>query len=229
MTYQSPEWDPGDPDWATQEASTMDSRGRVHDLDEVIAGGRRFINLVSTSEQAADFTSDEYFHSALQARVNISRGKVGNSRRAIGHKLLQRLLEAPWKGRPSGVCELFPTHPFLVVFEQWIGNSSISDFGMMRLLTGCSQSISHAEGSSTHRSIPHPMKLNSDAHDLLSLLFQHDGVPPKMIMDGSKEQTLGRFKNKCQDADCRIKQTKPYSPWQNAAESAIRELKKATG
>ncbi len=50
-----------------------------------------------------------------------------------------------------------------------------------------------------------------------------------MIMDCSKEQTLGRFKNMCQDADCRIKQTKPDSPWQNAAESAIRELKKAAG
>jgi hypothetical protein len=73
------------------------------------------------------------------------------------------------------------------------------------------------------------MKLKSDAHDSLSLLFQRDGVPPKMIMDGSKEQTLGRFRKKCQDADCRIKQTKPYSPWQNAAESAIKELKKAAG
>jgi hypothetical protein len=40
---------------------------------------------------------------------------------------------------------------------------------------------------------------------------------------------LGRFKKKCQDADCRIKQTEPYSPWQNAAESAIRELKKSAG
>ena len=56
MTYESLKWDPSDPDWATQEASTMDSRGQVHDLDEVIAGGRRFINLVSTSEQAVDFT-----------------------------------------------------------------------------------------------------------------------------------------------------------------------------
>jgi hypothetical protein len=113
MTYKSPEWDPGDPDWATQEASTMDSRGRVHDLDEVIAGGRQFINLVSASEQAADFTSDEYFHSALQARVNILRMKVGNSPHAIGHKLLQRLLEAPWKGRPSGVCDWKPPNCLL--------------------------------------------------------------------------------------------------------------------
>jgi len=73
------------------------------------------------------------------------------------------------------------------------------------------------------------MKLKSDDHDLLSLLFQRNGAPPKMIMDGYKEQTLGRFKKKCQDADCRIKQTEPFSPWQNATESAIRELKKAAG
>jgi len=88
MTYESLKWDPSDPDWATQEASTMDSRGQVHDLDEVIAGGQRFINLVSTSEQAADFESDEYFHSTLQVHVKISRVKVGNSRHAIGQKLL---------------------------------------------------------------------------------------------------------------------------------------------
>jgi hypothetical protein len=85
MTSESPEWDPGDPDWAIQEASTMDLRGRVNDLDNVIAGGQRFINLVSTSAQSADFTSDEYFHVALQALVNDSRVKVGNSHRAIGH------------------------------------------------------------------------------------------------------------------------------------------------
>jgi hypothetical protein len=88
MTYESPEWDPGNPDWATQEASTMDSRGRVYDLDNVIAGGQRFINLVSTSEQSVDFTANEYFHGALQAHVNVSRVKVENSCRAIGHKLL---------------------------------------------------------------------------------------------------------------------------------------------
>ena len=88
MTYESPEWDPSDPDWATQEASTMHSRGQVHDLDNIISRGQRFINLVSASEQSADFTSDEYFHVILQARVNVSREKVGNSRRTIGHKLL---------------------------------------------------------------------------------------------------------------------------------------------
>jgi hypothetical protein len=79
MTYESPEWDPSDPDWATQEASTMDSRGRVHDLDNVIAGGRRFINLVSTSAQSADFTSDEYLHARLRLPSG-PRSGFGSSR-----------------------------------------------------------------------------------------------------------------------------------------------------
>ena len=60
----------------------------MHDFDKIIAEGRRFINLISTSAQSADFMTDEYFHVALQALVNVSRVKVGNSRRAIGHKLL---------------------------------------------------------------------------------------------------------------------------------------------
>ena len=49
-----------------------------------------------------------------------------------------------------------------------------------------------------------------------------------MIMDGSKEQTMGEFRRKTRQAGCHVKQTEPYSPWQNAAEGAIRELKKGT-
>jgi hypothetical protein len=63
----------------------------------------------------------------------------------------------------------------------------------------------------------------------LSFIFQRDGVPPLLIMDGSKEQTMGQFRMKVREAYCRIKQTEPYSPWQNAVESAIRESKRAAG
>ena len=72
------------------------------------------------------------------------------------------------------------------------------------------------------------MKTKGDAHEGLSLMAQRDGVPPTLIMDGSKEQTLGLFRKKARLMGCRIKQTEPYSPWQNAAEGTIRELKKAT-
>ncbi len=74
----------------------------------------------------------------------------------------------------------------------------------------------------------YPMKTKGEAHDALSLMFQHEGVPPLMVIDGLKEQTLGKFHQKLRDSDCE-KVTEPYSPWQNAAKREIKELKKGTG
>jgi hypothetical protein len=74
----------------------------------------------------------------------------------------------------------------------------------------------------------HPTKRKGEAHETLSLLFHRDGVPPVMILDGSKEQTLGDFRRKLRQADCHQRQTKPYSPWMNAAEGCIRELKRGS-
>ena len=42
----------------------------------------------------------------------------------------------------------------------------------------------------------HQMKNKGDVHETLSLLFKRDGVPPMMVMDGSKEQKLGSFRRK---------------------------------
>ena len=50
-----------------------------------------------------------------------------------------------------------------------------------------------------------------------------------MIMDGAQEQTKGQFRKKCRDAGTHVKQTEPLTPWSNAAESAIRELKRGFG
>ncbi len=50
-----------------------------------------------------------------------------------------------------------------------------------------------------------------------------------MIMDGVKEQVMGMFRHKCREAGIHVKQTEPYTPWSNATESAIRELKKGVG
>ncbi len=37
----------------------------------------------------------------------------------------------------------------------------------------------------------YPMKTKGEAHKALSLMFQHEGLPPSMVMGSSKEQTLG--------------------------------------
>ena len=70
------------------------------------------------------------------------------------------------------------------------------------------------------------MRTKGDAHYTLSSLFHSVGVPDTMVMDGSKEQTLGEFRKKCRDAGCHVHQTEPYSPWSDRAELAIRELKR---
>jgi hypothetical protein len=74
----------------------------------------------------------------------------------------------------------------------------------------------------------HPMKRKGDAHETLSLVFQRNGVPPTMVTNDSKEQTKGEFQYKLKEADCHPRVTEPYSPWQQAAEGCIRELKRGS-
>ena len=75
----------------------------------------------------------------------------------------------------------------------------------------------------------YPMRKESEAHHSLSKFFKDTGVPTKMVMDGARAQVHGDFRKKCKESDCPVHQTEPYSPFSNAAEAAIRELKKTTG
>jgi hypothetical protein len=63
----------------------------------------------------------------------------------------------------------------------------------------------------------------------LSLMAQRDGVPFKLVMDGSKEQTMGKVPSKTREMNIELQQTEPHSPWQNAAEGGIRETKRGSG
>ncbi len=48
----------------------------------------------------------------------------------------------------------------------------------------------------------HPMKCKGDAHETLSLIFQHDSVPPTMVTNNFKQQTKEEFWRKVKEADC---------------------------
>ena len=87
----------------------------------------------------------------------------------------------------------------------------------------------HAQGFAHTWCKAYPMTKKSDAHETLSLLFAQGGVPSTLVMDGTREQVMGEFRQKARQADGNVKQTEPYSPWQNAAEGTIRELKKSAG
>ena len=75
----------------------------------------------------------------------------------------------------------------------------------------------------------YPTKKKRDAHHGLSLMAARDGVPPYLIMDGSKAHTLGEFRKKKRQFGCHIKQPEPYPPWKIMLEGATRELKRGSG
>ena len=47
--------------------------------------------------------------------------------------------------------------------------------------------------------------------------------PPKIVVDNSKEQTLGRFARKFREADFHLVTTEPYFPWMQGAEGCIKQ------
>ena len=72
------------------------------------------------------------------------------------------------------------------------------------------------------------MTQKGEAHETLSLLFAREGVPPSMVLDNSPEQIQGDFKRKLKEANCHMTQTEPHTPWSQAAEGCIRELKRGS-
>jgi hypothetical protein len=68
--------------------------------------------------------------------------------------------------------------------------------------------------------------LKGEAHETLSLVFQRTGLPLTMVTNDSKEQTKEKFRCKLNEANCHLRMTEPYSPWQQAAEGCISELKR---
>ena len=69
------------------------------------------------------------------------------------------------------------------------------------------------------------MDKKGGAHEAISMLFQRYGVPPNIIVDGSKEETLGFFKRKVAEAGCHLRHTEPESPWQMAAKGGRKMTK----
>ena len=73
------------------------------------------------------------------------------------------------------------------------------------------------------------MKNKGNAHGDLLFLFQWTGVTYHLIVDVFKEQVLVPYKKNFSNEDCRLKQTRLYSLWQNATEGKIRDLKRRAG
>ena len=94
-------------------------------------------------------------------------------------------------------------------------------------------------GIVSHRGINMPKLMPTGTHSARHTQWQgkvkhmrhyhsclHKRGPKHSGNDGAREQVMGEFRHEVRQADCHVKQTEPYSTWQNAAEGTIRELKK---
>jgi hypothetical protein len=72
----------------------------------------------------------------------------------------------------------------------------------------------------------YPMMSKSDTADSLLSFIHHVGIPASIHSDYAKEIKQGKFHKLCKEYHIPVTTTEPYSPWQNRAEGAIRELKR---
>ena len=52
------------------------------------------------------------------------------------------------------------------------------------------------------------MSTESNAQHSANKLFKNDSVPSNIVMDGAREQVMGKFKEACQDATVQVHQLK---------------------
>ena len=74
----------------------------------------------------------------------------------------------------------------------------------------------------------YPMKSKSQAGEALRTFIEEVGIPTTLVVDGANEQVgakSGFFKT-AQTYHVDLRQTEAYSPWQNRAEDAVREVKR---
>jgi hypothetical protein len=71
----------------------------------------------------------------------------------------------------------------------------------------------------------YPMRKKSEAGEALNSMIRTIGVPKDLVSDGAGEETGGCFGKTVKEYKIHHRFSEPYSPWQNRAESSIRELK----
>ena len=259
LTSDEPEYDPHDTSYATQETmltkmilATGDRIGapppsrRLCSVTKTFSQARSIVSMrdtVATSLQATSRTLDDgSFADDLNRTISaLSRTSAGNQfdpdmlarNWGIDRATARRTIESTTQ---RGIRTLL--HPTLS--RRFRTNDRQLRYRRLpvecftdtliaktpsRRLNSYAQIFSTADGWCR----AYPMKTKSEAHDGLSLLFQREGVPNVMIMDGALEQVQGTFRKKCREAGVHVKQTEPHTPWSNAAEAAIRELKKGVG
>ena len=245
MTEQDLPWEPHSSHFMESEAAMTDFRGRVTKIDAPARGRDRVINAIETTHRVDEGspTSDYQFMSVLKNNVHVSSVDSRKQGAVNPDDLVKRWKISPRSARQTvkhTTCRMKRTvlHPSLSrrfrtndralryrrVAHDVYSDTLFSSVRSWRRGNRCAQVFGTRFGWCR----AYPMKKKGDAHEALSTFFQQTGVPPVMIVDGSQEQIGKKFRRKCQEAQCRLKQTEPYTPKSNAAEGTVKEVKKGS-
>ena len=251
LTADEPRWNPHSKSFSRQGRRMLDKRGLLHDPPMPLGAGGpvsvasvHAIDLDAPSGGLVDELGDGHarFDSVLE--MNVAVVKSNQSGGAIKANVLAKrwgcgvdqaartLRVTTQRGVRSvlhpTLSRRYATNDRMLRYRR-LGTTMFSDtmFSETKSLDGhkCAQVFAARNGWTR----AYPMNNKSEAHEALSLLFQREGVPHELIVDGALEQIKGRFQRKAREAGCYMKQLEPYTPWANAAESAIRELKRGAG
>jgi len=225
LTYPEPEWVPSTDDYAKEEAKYTDENGLCRDFDRNVSvyvthDEERFINelnsLASLSSKKNVMSPD-----GLMKTWDISKHIAENTIKATTHKAVHTVaypsVERRW---PTGDRPLRYKRLNHAVFHDNLKANITSSRG-----NNCAEIYATDFGWSRI----FPMKKESDVHESLDMFLSRYGIPESLVSDGAKAYTGGEYKKKAKEAGVFCKVTDPYSPWQNRAESEIREVKRLSG
>jgi hypothetical protein len=106
------------------------------------------------------------------------------------------------------LAQRFPTNDWMLRYKQ-LPHTTFTDTMFAGTPSRSGNKCARVYATSFGWARAHPMTRKGEAHETLSLLYHCDGVPPTMVLDGSKERTKGDFMRKLREADCHARQTEP--------------------
>jgi hypothetical protein len=239
LTAESPPWEPDTNHFQVQEAAMLDSGGQL--MDKPINWKHK--KVIAVLHTVPQYETPENLLGEAQCEIKaVTSSKQGYAigpdilarNWGIGLSAAKRMLEATTQSGVRTILNSTLSRRFRTNDRQLRYRRIAHEVFIDTLETSVSSwhrqnRYAQVFATSFGWIRVYPMKRKSDAHEGLSLMAQRDGAPRSIIMDGSKEQTLGVFRKKAREMVVHIKQTEPYSPWQNAAEGAIWELKRCAG
>ena len=250
LTYELPAWEPDDPTAEQAEQNMLNGNGQIRDSIRQDGTTARTISIINCIYRRQEELEPDSFGQSLQQKYGtqsreVKAVRVGKAlppvsaidlakRWAIGIDAAERTVKATTQTAVrttlhSTLSRRYPTNDRQLryrrlpcdVFTDTLESKTVS----WRRRTRYAQVFATRYGWVR----VFPMQHKSDAHEALSLFLRRHGSPITMIMDNAREQTMGDFRSKARQAGITIKQTEPHSPWQNAAEAAIREVKRGAG